>query len=113
MDDNSNEGNSWGIVICQAFLDLGGEVQVGDKDFLKRVEKIADDKEKRIPFNFEASVRKTIYWYAKGHSQKYKSDKKYFLKVDRGVYRLLDASSSTSKEKIEEENKEYQIIFKR
>ena len=44
MDNNSH----WSSIIRQVMRDLGGEVSVGDEDFLKRVEKIAIEKGKKI-----------------------------------------------------------------
>ena len=114
MDNDSEEDNNyWSTLIRQIMENWGGEVRIGDKVFLEEVKNLAGERIKRkLPDNFEATVRKTIYWYAEGHSQKHQSDKKYFLKVDSGVYRLLDVSDSFSSKKINEENSEGQRIYK-
>ena len=53
MDNISDKDKKWSTLIRQVFLDLGGEVQVGDKDFLVKVKTLATEKENDISFNLE------------------------------------------------------------
>ena len=111
MDNNSDDNKNWGTIIRQVMRDMGGEVHISDEEFLERVENLAEKKGRDIPSAFPATVRRQIYSHTKGGLQKSQSDKKYFSKVGRGVYRLLDVTDSIFMDKIKKENEEFRNIF--